>query len=289
MRNKTIREAYTVASSFLRDHRLPDPTFDAELMLRELLDVDRATFFLKWDDLLTDEQQMKWTAWLSRRGNHEPLQYIFGHAPFYGRTFQVTPSVLIPRPETEGLVEHVLSDADEIFGDCSLNVVEVGTGSGCIAITLQLERPHWQVTTIDISAAALQIAKQNAHVHEVADKIRFLEGSFLEPVANEVIDIIISNPPYIPSAAISGLDSEVEAYEPHLALDGGVDGLYPYVVITRQIAKLKAMEKRLIAFEIGDDQGQQVAEFVRAIPSCVQVEVWKDIADRDRYVLGFLG
>jgi release factor glutamine methyltransferase len=284
---KTIREAYRQASSFLSDQGIQDSLFEVEWMLRELLGVDRASFFLMWDEILTDEQQTKWGTWVKRRGQHEPLQYIFGKANFYDRFFRVTPAVLIPRPETELLVKHVLQDADQFFGNIPLNVVEVGTGSGCIAITLQLERPDWKVTTIDLSEDALDVARQNASLYGVEDQIHFCLGSYLEPVQEEAVQLIIANPPYIPSPVIANLDKEVKAYEPHLALDGGADGLYPYRVLTQQIAALHPVTKRLIAFEIGDEQGEQVAELVKGISGCSRVEVRKDIMDRNRYVFGF--
>ncbi|MCH5585167.1 peptide chain release factor N(5)-glutamine methyltransferase [Shimazuella sp. AN120528] len=288
MHNNTIREAFHQASSFLKQKGIADGLFEAEWMLRELLAVDRASFFLMWDKTLTEEQAKKYYQWIQRRGDHEPLQYIFGKADFYGRPFHVTPDVLIPRPETELLVEHVLHKADVLYRDRPIRVVEVGTGSGCIAITLQLERPHWSVTTIDLSADALQIAKDNAKRHGVEDKITFLQGSFLEPVRVETVDVIVSNPPYIPSEVIGTLDQEVQHYEPHLALDGGEDGIYPYRQIISQIAQMPARGKRLIAFEIGDEQGEQVANLVQQLPKSREVEVLQDMSGRDRYVIGLV-
>ncbi|WP_028776553.1 peptide chain release factor N(5)-glutamine methyltransferase [Shimazuella kribbensis] len=288
MQNNTIREAFEQASSFLKTNGIEDALFEAEWMLRELLEIDRASFFLLWEKQLTEEQIDKYQQWLNRRAFHEPLQYIFGDANFYGRPFLVTPDVLIPRPETELLVEHVIKKGDEVFGDQPVRVVEIGTGSGCISITLQLERPHWSVTTIDLSEDALRVAKQNAKTYGVADKITFLRGSFLEPVEQETIDLFVSNPPYIPSTVVQQLDEEVQRYEPHLALDGGEDGIHPYREITAQIAKLPSADKQLIAFEIGDEQGEQVADLVKRIRNCTQTEILKDFNDRDRYVIGLL-
>jgi release factor glutamine methyltransferase len=284
MLNNTVREAYRQASSFLAHHGINDPLFEAEWMLRELLGVDRATFFLRWDESLTSEQQAIWQQWLTRRAAHEPLQYIFGHATFYGRRFTVTPAVLIPRPETELLVEHVLTKATNLWGDDRpLRVVEVGTGSGCISITLQLERPHWSVTTIDISEEALAIAQQNAAKYNVAKNIHFVQGSYLSPVLEQAFDIVVSNPPYIPSQTVLQLDREVQEYEPHIALDGGDDGLQPYRDIISQIKTLPRQRKRLVAFEIGDEQGQVVASLLQGDKG--EVEVLQDMNERDRYVI----
>jgi release factor glutamine methyltransferase len=166
--------------------------------------------------------------------------------------------------------------------------VDVGTGSGCIPITFQLERSDWFITTIDLSIDAIAIAKQNAAYHKVADKLMFKQGSYLEPVQQETMQIIVSNPPYIPSEVVLHLDNEVQKYEPHLALDGGEDGLTPYREITKQIASLPAVSKRLIAFEIGDEQGKKVADLVKQIPACSWVEIRRDMNDRDRYVVGVI-
>jgi release factor glutamine methyltransferase len=288
MQNKSIREAFGEASSFLKQKGIDDALFEAEWMLRELVGVDRASFFLLWDKRLTAEQATMYQQWVERRASHEPLQYIFGKADFYGRLFKVTPDVLIPRPETELLVEHVLRLADDLFGSQVITLVDVGTGSGCIPITFQLERLHWSVTTIDISAKAITIAKQNAEQHEVDGKIQFRQGSYLEPVQQESVQIIVSNPPYIPSEVVLHLDDEVKEYEPHLALDGGKDGLTPYREITEQIAKLPSVTTRLIAFEIGDEQGREVAELVQRIPGCSWVDVRQDMNERDRYVFGII-
>jgi release factor glutamine methyltransferase len=288
MHNKTIREAFQQASSFLKQNGIEDTLFEAEWMLRELLAVDRASFFLMWDERLTEEQIEKYEKWVNRRAAHEPLQHIFGKAEFFGRSFRVTPDVLIPRPETELLIEHVIHLADDLFGKKPIKLVDVGTGSGCIPITFQLERNDWSISTIDLSADALVIAKQNAASHKVADKIFFHQGSYLEPVRQQAVQVIVSNPPYIPSEAVIHLDDEVKKYEPHLALDGGKDGLTPYREITKQIASLPPVLKRLIAFEIGDEQGKEVADLVKQIPACSWVEVRQDMNDRDRYVVGVI-
>jgi release factor glutamine methyltransferase len=288
MQNKTIREAYQEASSFLKQKGIEDAFFEAEWMFRELVGVDRASFFLMWDEPLSEEQVVLCQQWVERRASHEPLQYIFGKADFYGRSFKVTSDVLIPRPETELLVEHVLHLADDLFGSQSINLVDIGTGSGCIPITFQLERAHWLITSIDLSECAIAIAKRNAKYYNLADEIIFRQGSYLEPVQHDSVQVIVSNPPYIPSEVVLHLDDEVKKYEPHLALDGGPDGLAPYREITKQVKKLSSVAKRLIAFEIGDKQGKVVADLVKQIPSCNWVEVRQDLNGRDRYVFGLI-
>ncbi|SFI67033.1 peptide chain release factor N(5)-glutamine methyltransferase [Thermoflavimicrobium dichotomicum] len=282
---KSIRVAYQMAASFLHKHGIESPEFEAEWLLRRILGVDRTQFFMIWDQLITPEQEIKLQQWLNRRAHGEPLQYIFGDQEFYGRLFTVTPAVLIPRPETELLVEAVIQEAIQKWELETLHVVDVGTGSGCIAITLAKECPHWRFTAIDISQEALQVARINAKKHAAVRHIRFVHGEYLSPMLQEGVtfDILVSNPPYIPSSHIQFLEKQVSEYEPKLALDGGEDGLEPYRVLTRQVAMLP-VKPRLIAFEIGHDQGEAVAQLVENLGA--QVQIRKDWAGHDRIVLG---
>jgi release factor glutamine methyltransferase len=224
-----------------------------------------------------------------RRENQEPLQYIFGDQEFYGRLFHVNPSVLIPRPETEELVETVLSEAKARFGDEPITVVDVGTGSGAIAVTLALERPFWNIVATDLSHAALAVARANARRHGVEERIVWLHGSFLEPVSGAGIsfDVLVSNPPYIPSDEVPGLEAQVSRHEPHLALDGGVDGLSPYRAMAEQLSRLPR-RRRLLCFEIGADQGKAVPRILRERLELEHVRVISDLAGRDRVVAGWM-
>ncbi|MBA4548122.1 peptide chain release factor N(5)-glutamine methyltransferase [Thermoactinomyces intermedius] len=288
MKNGTIREAWQKASSFLQQSGTDSPQFEAEYMMRRLLGVERAAFFAKMADPWPKCLEPKLREWLKRRGEGEPLQYIVGDQEFFGRVFEVKPGVLIPRPETELLVEAVLQEGEKWFAGRPVHVVDVGTGSGAIAVTLALEQPRWQVTAIDISEQALSVARQNARKFGVEKRIRWVLGSFLEPLEKEhpPIDILVSNPPYIRSGEIKRLDKTVSCYEPRLALDGGADGLEPYRRITRQLSGWPE-KPRLVAFEIGADQGEEVCGLVRQMPHITRAEVRKDLAGRDRMVLGW--
>ena len=175
------------------------------------------------DDELTPEQARQFEGWIARRGLGEPIQYITGETEFYGLPFRVTRDVLIPRPETEHLVEKVLELAAGIHEP---HIVDVGTGSGCIAVTLAHHLPHAQITAIDLSAPALFLAEENAKRNGVA--VRFLAGDLLAPVAGETFDLIVSNPPYVPNADRAQLSVEVRDYEPAMALFAGDDGLEIY-------------------------------------------------------------
>lgn len=288
-RMHTIREAYQWASSFLQVHGFESHQFEAELILRRALQVDRARFFAILNDPWPTEIEPKVRAWLQKRSQGEPLQYIFGDQEFYGRLFKVNPSVLIPRPETELLVETVLQEAERVWGNRALHVVDVGTGSGAIAVTLAAERPHWQITAVDISGEALNVAKENASLYGVEKQIEWMEGEYLTPLLAKKapLDILVSNPPYIPSAVVPTLEKQVSQYEPHLALDGGADGLEPYRILTRQLAEWD-QQTRLVCFEIGETQGEDVAALVQKISDRVEVEVRTDLAGRDRIVVGWI-
>ncbi len=289
MKEQLIRAAYQTAVSFLRNHGVASPEFEAEWLLRRLLHVDRTRFFMMWEEKLTADQSAQLEQWLKRRGEGEPLQYLFGSQEFYGREFIVTPDVLIPRPETELLVEEVCHQIGIIFGEKPIHLVDVGTGSGAIAITLALECPQLRVTAIDLSIPALQIAKENAKRLGVSKQIQFVQGDYLTPLLQNEnkLDVLVSNPPYIPTETIPKLEKQVRHYEPRLALDGGSDGLTPYRVLTKQLKELSAPPK-LVAFEIGYDQGEEVKKLVQKIAKPMTVWVKQDWQGHDRMVFGRL-
>ncbi|MBD1372114.1 peptide chain release factor N(5)-glutamine methyltransferase [Hazenella sp. IB182357] len=281
----TVREAYQEASSFLQTIGIEDYLFEAELCIRRLLGVDRSRFFVMLSDRWPGEKSDQLVSWLDRRQQGEPLQYILGEQSFFGRTFYVDQNVLIPRPETELLIEAVIHKTKQKWADRSIHVVDVGTGSGAIAITLALECPHWHVTAIDVSKAALETAQKNARYHHIEDQITWIHGEYLSPLIEQKreFEVLVSNPPYIPTATIAGLEKQVRAYEPTLALDGGIDGLNPYRTLIKQLSQFR--EPKVIGFEIGHDQGRAVAELIQTTQSHAEVEVQKDLAGHDRVIL----
>lgn len=193
------------------------------MLLRHATGHDRAFLLTHPDDELTPEQQMLYEQRLERRARHEPVQYILEVQEFYGLAFRVTPDVLIPRPETEHLVEAALH---RLAHDAPIRIVDVGTGSGAIAIALAHTLPHAAVTALDSSRPALEIARQNAERHRLAYRIRFLESDLLAAVAGEKFDAIVSNPPYIADSEF--LEEQVCNYEPKAALYAGSSGLEIY-------------------------------------------------------------
>jgi release factor glutamine methyltransferase len=198
---------------------------DAETLLLHVLGKDKAWLVTHADEQLTVDQETRYGEVLERRYRGEPIQYITGEAEFYGLRFRVTRDVLIPRPETEHLVEKVLELAARFEQP---RIVDVGTGSGAIAVALAHHLPQARITAIDLSAPALDLARQNAERNGVTGRMRFLLGDLLAPVAEERFEIVVSNPPYVPASDRDQLAVEVREYEPALALFAGGDGLDVY-------------------------------------------------------------
>jgi release factor glutamine methyltransferase len=266
---------------------MKDPQFEAELLLRHCLGWDRTKFLTSLQETIEAEVVSKLQKLCDRRAQHEPLQYMIGRQEFYGREFVVGPGVLIPRPETEILIEQVLKYADRLWSaDARLDVADIGTGSGAIAVTLACERPQWQVTSVDLSSDALAIAEENAE--RLGARVRFLQGDLVEPLLEQgqQLDILVSNPPYIPSEEVDRLDAEVRDYEPRLALDGGTDGLDCYRRICSALPRL-LKPQALVGFEVGIHQSRAVAELLRASGIMDGVEIVPDLAGIERVVIGF--
>jgi release factor glutamine methyltransferase len=199
-----------------------EAALDAEVLARHVLDWDRATLVARWRETAPESFDERFQPLITRRASREPVAYITGHREFWDLDFEVTPDVLIPRPETELIIEEALRHARE--GCLPREIVDVGTGSGCIAVALAHELPFARVTGTDISIAALDVARRNAQRHGVARRIRFLNADLLDDVTPA--DLIVSNPPYIPAGDASGLQPEVRLHEPAAALFGGPgDGL----------------------------------------------------------------
>lgn len=287
--SRTIREAHQWASSFLQQHeRKPagEAHFTAEVLLRHLLGWDRARFFAYRDEMLHSRLWEELQHMIEQKCQGVPLQHLVGSQEFYGRAYQVTPDVLIPRPETEGLVEEVLKQSDTLWGDQLCSVVDVGTGSGAIAVTLAAERSAWRITAVDLSETALQVARENAVRHKAEQRIRFLQGDLLTPLIarGERVDIVVSNPPYIPTREIETLAVEVREHEPALALDGGEDGLDAYRRIAEMLPRVTKKHKGLVAVEVGIGQSEQVADLLKRVLPRGDVRIIPDLAGIARVV-----
>jgi release factor glutamine methyltransferase len=233
---------------------------DAETLLLHLIQRDRAFLIAHPEEALSAEGVVRYYALVERRASGEPLQYITGEQEFYGLPFHVNHNVLIPRPETEGLVERVLELA---AGFARPHIVDVGTGSGAIAVTLAAKLPEATVTAIDISDAALAVARTNAERNGVADRIRFTQGDLLAPFAAGSFEIVVSNPPYVPEADRAMLAVEVRDHEPPMALFAGEDGLAIYRRLI-PAAHAVLVSGGWLALEIGCGQAEAMEPLLSA-------------------------
>ena len=236
-----------------------DAALDAELLARHALGWDRATYVTSRHGAPPTTFPAAYDALVARRARREPVALITGHREFWGLDFDVTPAVLTPRPETELIIEEVLTllgeDADP--GDAPWRIVDVGTGSGCLAVALARELPSARVSATDVSEAALTVAKGNAVKHGVADRITFARAPFLDGV-DGTPHLVVANPPYVPTAATEVLAPEVGAHEPRLALDGGPDGLDCIRALLEQVAaRLAGGGHLVLEFGLGQDDAVQ--------------------------------
>ncbi|MEK4424016.1 peptide chain release factor N(5)-glutamine methyltransferase [Solibacillus sp. FSL K6-1523] len=278
--HKTILEALNGASSFLVENGREGNA--ARLLLQHILQTNYSGLMMKMHDGLTEEQQHDFDQFIEQHVKGIPVQYITGEEEFYGRTFFVDESVLIPRPETEELIVGAVTRMEKLFGKhAELKLADIGTGSGAIAITMKSEWPEAIVTATDLSEMALQTAQKNAEQLQV--NIAFKLGDLTTPIANQKWDVVLSNPPYIAFSEIEEMSDVVVDHEPHSALFAEEDGLILYRKLAEQLPPL--MNKTaLIGVEIGYSQGRAVAEMFKASFPQARVSVVKDINGKERMV-----
>lgn len=267
------RQALTRAREILEDRRIEDPSLEGEVLLRHVLGVNRAVLFASLDEEIPEEQYDKLLGLVERRCNGEPSAYITGHKEFYGLDLKVDPRVLIPRPETEIIVEKAIAYCRE--NGCK-TVADIGTGSGCIAVSLAKYLPGVKVFAVDISPKALELAGENIAAHGVEDGIVTLAGNLLEPLP-EPVDIITANLPYVRSGEV---DSR---YEPQSALDGGVNGLDKFGEILPMIPG-KLNPAGLVLMEIGLGQVGEISDMINRRFSGAAVEIINDLAGIERVI-----
>lgn len=279
MTYKNVMEALDWASSFLVDSGREETA--ARIVMQHILGTTYSGVMLHLQDLLTAEQSEQFVALIKEHASGRPVQYCIGSEEFYGRTFLVDESVLIPRPETEELILGTINRIGKLFNQKALKLADIGTGSGAIAISMKLECPELDVVATDLSEAALVTAKKNAHM--LAAEIDFRLGDLTEPLTDEKFDIVLSNPPYIAFDEAKEMSSVVLEHEPHSALFAEEDGLILYRKLAKQLPAL--MNKpALIGLEIGYTQGEQVAKFFKDSFPHATVTVEKDINGKPRMV-----
>ncbi|WP_058300294.1 peptide chain release factor N(5)-glutamine methyltransferase [Gorillibacterium timonense] len=282
---RTLREAYVQASSFLAAAGVDEAQTSARRLLALQLGIPDAELLWRFPEPFPPEAEARWQELLQRRAAGEPLQYIVGEQEFYGLPFAVSPAVLIPRPETELLVEAIVRHGQRMWPPGGAEPVASADRTAAA-----VQCPGWEVAAVDLSPEALAVAQANAEQNGAAERIRWLQGDLLLPVIESGLapDILVSNPPYIPSADIPGLQREVRQHEPLLALDGGSDGLTPYRRMAEQLAQLPAWP-RLVGFEVGQGQADEVAELMRATGRFEWIEIVPDYAGIPRHVLAGRG
>jgi release factor glutamine methyltransferase len=287
-----IRAALKRGMAQLRAAGVPSHTLGAEVLLMHSLNRDRAWMYSHPEEILDPAAAEKYLNLIARRGAGEPAQYLTGHQEFWGLDFEVTPAVLIPRPETEHVMEVALARLGErgfkIHMDTgapcrTLQVADVGTGSGCLAVALAYELPHAEIIATDISAAALEVARRNAARNNVADRIAFVEADLLPaPSADEsqppLFDLIVSNPPYIADSEAATLQREVRDHEPHSALFAGPTGIEIYTRLVAE-ARNQLRNNGLLVLELGHDSAPPVqALFDADSASWTNVAITMDLA-----------
>ncbi len=306
----SVQELLAKARQRLAEAGCATPALDAEILLAHTLAQERTWLYIHPRKRIGQEQLAMFNQLLDRRARREPVAYIVGRKEFFGLEFQVNRHVLIPRPETELLVEtalEVVASAGQVaigqrgieFSQSkthtvlagqrqgnqkpSIHIVDVGTGSGCIAIALATRLPGVTLFAIDVAANALALARQNARRHNVTDRIAFLRGSLLQPL-DQAVDLIVSNPPYVSRSELQEVSPEISQYEPRLALDGGEDGLTVIGQLLLQ-AKDRLRPGGAMLVEIGSTQGHRVVQLARDCFPTAGVSVKKDLAGLDRLLV----
>lgn len=258
------------------------PRLDVETLLQKVLDVDRLYILLNLERTLSEDEERLFNKFINERLNNRPIAYIVENREFMGLDFYVKEGVLIPRPDTEVLVEEVI----ELGKDKGpINILDIGTGSGAITVSLAKYLENAEITSVDISDIALEIGKINAVNNNVDNKINFVKSDLFTNIdKNMKFDIIVSNPPYIKREVIETLDKQVKDFEPYNALEGGVDGLDFYRAITSQ-AKDYLKEGGILAYEVGHDQSEDVSKLMEK-DGYTNIYTRKDLQQIDRVVIG---
>jgi release factor glutamine methyltransferase len=277
----TVRRVLDWTTGHLKEHGSDTPRLDAEILLAHARGCKRIELYTRFDEPLTDAQRAVMRDLAKRRAKSEPVAYLVGHREFFSLDFRVTPDVLIPRPDTETLVVELLDAARAVEAP---RVLDLGTGSGCIAIAAAVNQPSARITATDVSEKALAIARENAQTHSVADRIRFLQGDLFAPLeAGEQFEVIASNAPYIADHERETLQNDVRRYEPHTALFAGPTGTE---ILFRIIdgAASRLVPAGALILEISPEQAAAVRARIESNGAYEEVRVIKDSAGLTRVV-----
>lgn len=276
------------AAIFLENNKIEDARLNAERLLSHVLGIARMDLYLQFERPLSPDERNAYKILLKRRAAYEPLQYIIGETEFMSLPFKITPDVLIPRPETELIIEKAIEEVEHIFGtEKQIECLDIGTGCGNIAISLAHFLPSATIWAIDIDEAALTIARENARRNGINESIHFLQiDAAREDFAQKIgkrFDVIVSNPPYISESEFENLPLEIKEFEPKRALDGGKDGLQFYRALSPCLNDLMK-EPGIVLLEIGADQAENIIQ-IFSENFAGKIQTLQDYAHRDRIII----
>ncbi len=284
--SRLVRNVLAEGAQRLGEAGIESARLDAEVLLGHALGVEKAQLYLHSHAELGAKEVERFSEYVRRRSEHEPVAYITGQKEFWSLDFVVTPQVLIPRPETERVVEIALELKKNFSAESPLTILDIGTGSGALAVCLAKEMPSARIWAVEVSPAALAVARKNCERHGVENRIHLLPGNLFEPVAGLglLFDLIVSNPPYIRRGELSNLASDVRDWEPLQALDGGADGLdyYREIIIG---AHGYLHPEGIIMLEIGGDIGESVAQLIARVGGYAAVSIHRDYGGKERVIV----
>ncbi len=279
----TVLEALNLSTEYLDNKSIESPRLNAELLLAKILNCKRLELYLNYDRNLTEKEKNTYRNFISRRGKNEPLQYITGEVEFYGIELQVNNNVLIPRPETEILIDTILEKVDK---ERELMILDIGSGSGNIAIALAKNLTNAKIVSIDVSENALEVARNNALQNELETRIEFIRLNILSDNLEDLsnFDIIVSNPPYVSNEEFGGLQKEILDYEPHEAVTDFGDGFVFFRKIS-EIGKSLQNKSGYLFFEAAQGQSETIKKIMTE-NGYSNIDTVKDYADINRVIMG---
>jgi release factor glutamine methyltransferase len=282
----TILKLIEWTTSYFDSHKIEGARASAEILLANALGLKRIDLYLRYDQPLSQQELATYKTLIKRRIKREPVAYIIGNKEFWSMDLDVTEDVLIPRPDTECLVEQALAHLPGKNSTAVWKILELGTGSGAIILSLATQHPQHRYFASDRSEKALRIAKSNAKKHHLSDTILFFAGDWFNPIKNNIndFDMILSNPPYIPNRVIAELEPEIALYEPRIALDGGKNGLDSLSLIINQASYFLKPAGFLI-LEMGYDQKNNVSEIANNCFKYESIRIVKDYGGHDRVAI----
>jgi len=283
-----IKEVLVNTEKYFKKNDIDSPRLDAEVLLAELLGMERIKLYVNFDYPLKDKEISKYREMIKKRAQHIPVAYIIGHKEFMSLDFDVNQNVLLPRPETEILVEYLIDYFQEKDMD-SINIVEVGTGSGAIMVSLGHYLDNARILGVEIEEGAIEVTRQNIDKFNLEDRLKVTKGDLLNPLIKREIsnvDLLVSNPPYISEEDMDKLPPEVKQ-EPDKALYGGREGLDIYKDLIPQARKV-LKDNGMIALEIGYNQAEAVSNILKE-NNFKDLELRKDYADKDRFIIAYKG